>query len=271
MIHLFYKNKFGKNILTTEEETMVWRSFFKTSEDSLSSSVIGLLFYLPVEILWKLIKGASYHTPYFATPNKMLSFDFWPHWDNTSTKNENFIEPDIFIRFDTFDIVIEAKRYDFIEDQLLSQWKSEVQAYVNEYGDENKKMYFIALSGLKDMWQQQSPIVIGNQKFEVIVLGWKKLLNSINSEIEQLTVREDNSKNHILMILNDVVKAFEIHGFYTGCMLNSFPKTYRLGNMSFKGNKISKYFLTKQIPLNLRNINLHINSIKKWQLLPNQN
>lgn len=271
MIHLFYKNKFGKNIAAASDETITWHSFFKANEDSLSSSVFGLLLYLPVETLLKLINKACYQPTKFPISSKIVSYEFWPHWDNTGTENGLYVEPDIFIRFDTFDLIIEAKRYDFTNLQFHSQWEKEIKGYMNEYSDENKKMYFIALGGFKDFWQPQSSVQVDNKTYDIIVLGWKSLLNTVTSELDYLKEYNPVTDNHIVRILEDVVKAFELHNFYTGYLFNTLTKSYRIKHLSFMGNKIGKCFHTITPPSSLRKIDLHINLLKKWQPLHSQN
>ncbi len=36
-------------------------------------------------------------------------YQFWPHCTPTGTTNNTFVEPDVFIRFQLFNVIIEAK------------------------------------------------------------------------------------------------------------------------------------------------------------------
>jgi hypothetical protein len=201
---------------------------------------------------------------------KYNHLNFGPRWGYESDGEHKSVEPDIFIRFDKFDMVIEAKRSDVIEQQSRAQWEKEIKGYLNEYGEENRKLHFIALSGLKNLWQHQEPVLIGDCCFDVNVIGWKKLLNSVNAELDKLKRLDNELYNHTTLILSDIINAFEIHGFYTGKMLDSLSRNFKITHTTFK-NRISNYFLFKPFPANLRQINLHTNKLKKWQLSPQTN
>ncbi|MFI5140284.1 MAG: hypothetical protein ACHQIM_20865, partial [Sphingobacteriales bacterium] len=128
MLQAINSNKAGRNISSTEVH---WREIFKSSEDSLTSTIFGLLFYLPSELCWKIIRESCYEflIPF---PSKVTVKEYWPSWNSVNTNNTNYIEPDLFIRTPEFDLIIEAKRYDYGQ-QYRAQWEGEIRAYFNEY------------------------------------------------------------------------------------------------------------------------------------------
>ena len=59
---------------------------FKPSEDSLTSSVMGLMQYLPDDIFWDLLRsscGRSSNLP--ESVGAIMSVNFWDRWDATDT------------------------------------------------------------------------------------------------------------------------------------------------------------------------------------------
>jgi hypothetical protein len=61
MLCLINHGKGGRNFKIASEE-IHWREIFKNSEDSLTSSVFSLLFYLPADLMWKILTSACYGT-----------------------------------------------------------------------------------------------------------------------------------------------------------------------------------------------------------------
>ena len=72
---------------------------------------------------------------------------FWDKWDATNTTNTNYVEPDVFMRFENIDIILEAKRYDNNQ-QNPDQMKNELIAYCNEFFSEQKELIFIQVGGI---------------------------------------------------------------------------------------------------------------------------
>lgn len=215
MLHLIHSNKFGKNVKLSEEQ-INWRLLFKGSEDSLTSSVFGLLFYLPVELLWEILYNACYYPHLPKQPGKILGKDIWPRWNCNGTENKNFIEPDVFIRFENFDLIIEAKRYDDIQQQYRQQWINQITAYNNEYGQNTKRpLYFIAIGGFPRGCEKQEPI----GEVMVTTCRWNQILHQVHMRLE----RTKNLDDSILFILQDLILSFRVHGFLTVQFLNTLP------------------------------------------------
>jgi hypothetical protein len=91
-------------------------------EDTLTSSVFDYLLLLPDSLFWEIIKKSCYQNNLPGNISFIESYEFWPHWDSENTTKTNYIEPDMFIRFDNFDLIIEAKRWDNNQ-QYITQWK----------------------------------------------------------------------------------------------------------------------------------------------------
>ena len=87
-------------------------------EDSLTSGIFDTLFLLPEQLCWEIVRKAVRTTPQNTEqemPTKagrLLHYAFWPKWNPEDTQNVHYVEPDVFIRFSEFDVIIEAKRYE---------------------------------------------------------------------------------------------------------------------------------------------------------------
>ena len=93
-----------------------------TYEDPKTSSVFENLMLLPDNVFWHILKSSCfYNERMLVNSGKLLSYEFWSHWDNTGTDNNTYVEPDLFIRFEEFDVIIEAKYGDY-GGQYLKQW-----------------------------------------------------------------------------------------------------------------------------------------------------
>ncbi len=73
-------------------------------EDTLSSSFFGLLFYMPKEIINQFFIEITKNNEI----GEYLNHEFWSHWNSIGTKNKYYVEPDIFVRFEKIDIIIDT-------------------------------------------------------------------------------------------------------------------------------------------------------------------
>lgn len=237
MLQAIKNKKAGRNFNGTEVH---WNALFSGSEDSLTSSVIGTLIYLPSFLLWEILnKALGKHV--FGENEVIKDVSFWPLWNSEYTGNITFVEPDVFIRTSTKDIIIETKKYDGTG-QERNQWKRELLAYQNEYFEDKKKVVFIALGGNKE----DSSISIDissftcdelpegyRRHFTVFRLHWRILLNTCLEYQKKMRLNSTIENNCYLRILNDVVDYFEVHHFKT---VKLFGDTKYLENqiISFK-------------------------------------
>ncbi|HOF16590.1 MAG TPA: hypothetical protein PLF32_06445 [Bacteroidales bacterium] len=224
MISYFYQNKGN----------------FRVCEDSLTSTVFDLLKYLPIEIFWNILKKSLYHQKLPLNSGEILDFSYWTKWNANETDNSRYIEPDLFIRFEEFDLIIEAKRYNENQ-QNESQITKEIQSYINEFGNENKDLYFIQLGGLFDLNEVQDRF-INEQKVVLCKSDWTKLLDQIVYEKDKLNQIDYTHTNSYIRILEDLIKGFEMHSFYKKIWLNSIePIHITSENPKTLFNYVTKY------------------------------
>ncbi|WP_430811621.1 MULTISPECIES: hypothetical protein [unclassified Carboxylicivirga] len=192
-----------------------WKDLFRKSEDSLTASIFGRLFYLPVDLLMQILSESCYDKILDSDCGGIVKTEFWPKWNAEETTNTKYIEPDIHIQLKKFDLLIEAKRGNDNK-QTEEQWQNQITAYRNEYGD--KKLYLIALDGLKSDKSEK----LGN--VHIIKCTWARLLKAIQTELKELETKELLAQDvAIKNILNDLIIAFDVHGYFTGQWFESIP------------------------------------------------
>lgn len=197
----------------------------KYSEDSLTSTVFSQLLHLPIESFWSVLRNACFDAALPLICGEPEEVIFWPSWESENTNNVRRVEPDLFIRFAQFDFIIEAKRWDHGM-QKRDQWVQEIQAYVNEYGAEQKTVFFLALGGLHnyktEMLHVPSP---HGGKCLVLKAQWERLLQSAmrqRAAFEKIPF-PDSSCESKLRILSDAIDLFAHHGFSTGRWYEDLP------------------------------------------------
>lgn len=190
MIQAFKKHK-----ISSEIREQLWNR-----EDAKTSSIIGTLSLLPAQQFWSIIRRACSNAnelPENAT--ELNHIDFWPQW-----KLDGRVEPDVFVRFKEFDLIIELKRNDGNQ-QDTDQWNREINAYRSRYMDSHKEVYLVAISGRTE---KQHP--------HVFQCSWSNLLKSVETECENI-----QGHCHVARILKTAITAFHIHHEYSYSFLET--------------------------------------------------
>ncbi len=210
----------------------------ETYEDPKTSSIFENLMLLPDNVFWSILKASCFfNNKMLSNSGRLLFYNFWPHWDN----NSSYVEPDLFIRFEEFDVIIEAKYGDY-GGQYLKQWNQELTAYDNEYGKEEKPVIFIAVDG--NMSMNVEEITIRGKKFHIFKCNWLSLLiatNKYKGELKKISVPDMNI-SATLRLLDNIILAFNINGVYNIDWFNSMATEKNIINPSSTDN-IKKYFI----------------------------
>lgn len=212
----------------------------ETNEDPKTSAVFENLMLLPDNVFWHILRQSCFSNDMMPVySGKLLSYDFWPHWDRTGTDNTNYVEPDLFLEFELFDVIIEAKYGDY-GGQYQYQWQQEITAYHNEYGDE-KPFVFIAVGGNQSIVAET--ISVKGEKVKIYKCNWLSILMGVNKykkELESVSV-PDMNVSATLRLLDNIILAFNINGVYNIDWFNSMAQPIPVISESSLEN-ISKYF-----------------------------
>lgn len=181
-----------------------------TNEDPKTSAIFENLMLLPDNVFWNVLRNSCYggeSLPRCA--GVLLDYEFWCQWNSDGTGNSYYVEPDVFFRFEEFDVVIEAK-YSEDKGQYEEQWMRELQAYHNEFEEEGKKVFLIAVGGN-----------VSNKKEEkmdnVYKCSWHSLLVNVNKykkELDQVRGISDYNVSARLRLLDNIILAFNINNIY---------------------------------------------------------
>jgi len=150
-----------------------------TNEDPKTSFVFEMLLMLPDDLFCKIMKEATECNDF---SGKLGKYTFWPDWDVKNIKeinNEKYVEPDLFIQFENFDVIIEAKRSDY--GQNKDQWNGQLTAYYHSNslnGMRREKVVYIAVGGnIGENNDEAYDLKCKRQKCKVYKTSWVELLH----------------------------------------------------------------------------------------------
>ena len=191
----------------------------KRSEDALTSSIIGLLQYLPDETFWQILYEASGHTlPEFSDAGAIENISFWEEMSAKGTTNQRSVEPDVWLELERIHLIIEAKRYEE-EGQYEGQWLNEIQALLNTLAeDDERPIWLLALGGNYQTSKQS--LTLGDKTYHIIKIRWQTLLE----EVKKYTYESSPYSSAEKRICKDIIKAFEIFGYFSLKWLDSLYK-----------------------------------------------
>ena len=231
---------------------------FRPSEDSLTSSVLGLMQYLPDGVFWDLLRsscGRLSNLP--ESVGAIISVNFWDRWDATDTWNTNLVEPDVWIDTKDYYIIIEAKEYDASGMQHDDQWENEIKALLNENdGKLDKELIFIALGGNESLLD--SACVIDGMECPIHTASWFNMLHAVDK------LKMSLEEGHIHRLLTDIIHAFTIHGFFNitwlhtlkPINLNAQSASWITETLEFDNHKIFRGLYRPQNRIKYTNIQL---------------
>lgn len=202
------------------------RAYFRGNEDSLTSFIFERIYYLPHEIQKRLLYNSVTGNLPEINFETLIELNYWPHWNSENTGNINYIEPDIFIRFKDYDLIIEAKRNDRDQQNGL-QWKNQIIAYQNEFELEEKKLVYIALGGIRS--NNMEKVEINDKEYGIHKIKWSAILR------EALKVKKQIEASSGLLIYNrlierildDIIEAFKLFGYSASDWFEKF--NYEVG------------------------------------------
>lgn len=191
-------------------------------EDSCTAGVFDLLKYLPADLFWQILKSSLLLDTLPNIAGNIQHIEFWPKWsvkDIEEIDNTNYIEPDVFISFSDFDVIIEAKRYDE-KQQNPKQHNDQLIAYFNEFKDnETKEVYYVLLGGLHIEDLRKEITIMDNflniRTVKLSKIKWSILLETIASLKKTIERQNLVHQKPILLLLEDVINVLAIHGYHT--------------------------------------------------------
>lgn len=181
-------------------------------EDVKTSTLIGPMRYLDCNLFHQIFTNSLINsksdTFNFKQPTIIDEFQFWPKWSAKGTDNTTYVEPDVYVKFDSFHLIVEVK-FDDSSSQCEQQWENEVKSLNNEIDNQdNKPIVVWAIGGNKTNGLEL--VHLPEQKpFQVYKVSWVNLYNSVLSVKD----RFEGSSNQ-KRLLEDICKAFHFYGYH---------------------------------------------------------
>jgi len=212
-----------------------------TNEDPKTFVVFGNLMLLPDHVFWDILKKAAANQGILPEDvGLMFMADdfvfFWPKWNPNSkydTGNSNYVEPDVFFRFDKIDVIVEAK-YSDSKGQYREEWEREFKAYLNEYENDKKKVVLLAVGG-NPTFEREPDLKVGKRKCPVVKYSWVNLLNAVlGFEKEELSSIEDEMQSSMKRLIRNIKLDFQhigIHKYNKKVELKGLRDLYVLGKV----------------------------------------
>lgn len=189
------------------------------NEDFKTFSTLGILQFLPGNLFWRILNASVVDNDQLPRESgEILKIEFWPKWDDltniNNVGNTRYIEPDVFIKFENFDCIIEVKKTDH-GGQYEAQWESQILAYFNKFGRKHKLIY-IALGGNMSLNT--------NKKFPTLYkMTWHNLLKQIH--LAYMERKSSNFKTSNIMqeirILEFVIQSFARYNEYLSDLMKT--------------------------------------------------
>jgi len=180
-----------------------------TLEDRITSSVFDTLLLLPDESFWEILRSSCYCGEKMdVATGGLLSYEFWPRWDAQNTQNQSHVEPDLFIEFENFNVIVEAKMKN--APQNRTQWETEIKAYRNEYAENKKPIYLIALDGIMDSEENENIEFDSYGEVYVFKSRWRNILDVCACYLKK--EQDISANNHKKRLLNMVVSYLHFYG-----------------------------------------------------------
>lgn len=186
-----------------------------TREDPRTSAIFDALLHLPDQMMWEVLRNACHEMKGLPVDLGVLEdYEFWPQWNSDGTINEQYVEPDVFLRFSKADLIVEVKRFD-TSGQDQGQWERELIAYENKYGVTDKPAFLVSLGGNGNNLQNQTIRPIGHER-TVVKCSWVNLHAVLVDKQKRVT--EGNRR-----VMDSLLLACNLFGFRSYQWLDARP------------------------------------------------
>ncbi|AUX32023.1 MULTISPECIES: hypothetical protein [Sorangium] len=189
-------------------------------EDPLTSAVFERFEYLPAELAWNLLRGASRPlgdgaTMPAAVPGGVPSWSFWPALrPGDGGRNKLRVEPDVLVSWGDTLLVIEAKHRGL---QDPSQWVEQIRAARAAPAHAAKQLWLIAVGGI--VTQEGDGCLahvrreLAGDRCGLLTIRWEDLREALYA-VEAVTPS---------VVLRDMAAALEAWGYRRKVRFSSLP------------------------------------------------
>lgn len=193
------------------EESVSWRQLFQTREDLMTAAVFSRFTYLSSTTQNSLLQAWLHSNADFS---QFESIEYWPRYgyiDDAAGLRD--VEPDIVLRFNNFNILIEIKPPTG-GDQYYQQWQREIAAFIHSDTQKNLPIYFLAIGRIEHKDAQLWGALLLNQHPDrlksVHAIKWQPVVDSIRNLLTLEMYSKQDSR-----ILIDILDAMQLYGLKT--------------------------------------------------------
>ena len=177
------------------------------AEDVLTASVFERIAYLPDDVFIRFIQNL-FNFNNQITANPLSEITFWASWQNQSGCK---VEPDVILKFGGRTVIVEAKRYDNVQQQYAYQLANEIST---AYLEGITNPILLTVGGMSDYKRQN----IDNLKKQIdsalqlslaysfYAISWQQLYSALDFAI---TV---SHLEPLERLLSDIREAYAWHG-----------------------------------------------------------
>ncbi len=203
MLNAIIHGKAGRIHIEKDTESLSWRQLYKQREDLLTAAFFSRFTYLSGLIQHRLLKnwlGTGDFTGF-------KSIEYWPRYDLPDNNNREVVEPDLLLRFEDCDVLVEVKPPQG-GTQYQEQWKNEIEGYFAQ--DDAKVLYFLAIGQVGNTLKNLDLDSIHNQYRLLKVLeakDWQPIAHQLYQLQKSHQLDAQDSR-----IVEDMLQSLELYG-----------------------------------------------------------
>ncbi|MEY8201260.1 MAG: hypothetical protein RPS47_18640 [Colwellia sp.] len=207
----------ARRVSIDEQESVRWADAYKQYEDLLTAAVFGRFAYLSESLQNGLLH--SWFRNQITDKRHFYGFEEIKFWPKYKKQTLNSVEPDILIRFEHCNLLIEVKP-PLGGNQKLDQWKNETSAFLDQPENNDKPLHFLAIGRIKrhdsitwlNILKQHSDNQYPHKLRHTAALTWQPIANSI---INLLFKASEKISKIDKRVLSDILQALKLYGLNT--------------------------------------------------------
>ncbi|SON50418.1 hypothetical protein [Vibrio tapetis] len=197
------------------QDSVRWASVFKAREDLLTSTFFERFAYLSDDVQTQILASCFSLSPddFQVKFGAFQSIDYWPRYELGEGRESRQVEPDLVIRFDKCNLIVEVIKPPAGGDQYYDQWQREVDSFLQS--DEHKALplHFLAIGRIDRHNAQQWAYQLKKPNSVLELVGAIKWQAVTDKLIQQLASEGANKTDR--RVLTDMLEGLALYGLKT--------------------------------------------------------
>tara|TARA_R110001592_G_scaffold319321_1_gene596860 strand:- start:8265 stop:8972 length:708 start_codon:yes stop_codon:yes gene_type:complete len=207
MLNAIIHSKAGRVNFDKESGSLSWRQLYQNREDLLTAAFFSRFTYLSGLLQHRLLKSWLGGVGDFT---EFKSIDYWPQYDLKNNPDRKFVEPDLLIRFENCDVLVEVKPPEG-GDQYLDQWQLEIEGYYQQE-DHTKALYFLAIGRVGNILADLdvAELKVKHPKFQAAsAIEWKPIASQLRKLL--LSGELDAQDSRVVKDISKALLLYSVH------------------------------------------------------------